>query len=338
MNPVETFCSNILHEYLENCNYDIVKKYIDPSISVIGTGGLEFFLSVEEFSDSLQQEQGLRTDMANFVIEKEQYWSQKLTEDLYLVVMRGLVKAIDPRQVLDCIMEFRFSVVLKGHEQEWKFLHIHQSTPDPNQAAGEFFPNGMIEDLNRQLREQVEMKTCELREMNDRLQHMVEHDYLTGLYNRSYFEKAVIKRIEECKESKGAFMMLDVDHFKQCNDKYGHLAGDKVLAAVGKWMMREFPDGITARYGGDEFAVFFEDADVSNSDSLALRIEHAILSFEKDSVLQAYGVTISAGIAFCYNGQTMEQLYRYADQALYKAKQEGKNSCCIADEKTATRQ
>lgn len=334
MNEVEKFCSNILHEYLENCNYDIVQKYIDPSISVIGTGGLEFFLSVEEFINSLQQEQGLRSDMANFVIEKEQYWSQKLSEDLYLVVIRGLVKAIEPRQAFDCMMEFRFSVVLKKYKREWKILHIHQSTPDPNQAAGEFFPNGMIENLNRQLREQVEMKTCELKKMNDRLQHMVEHDYLTGLYNRSYFEKAVMKRIEACKENKGAFMMLDVDRFKQCNDKYGHLAGDKVLTAVGKWMMREFPDGITARYGGDEFAVFFEDADVSNSDLLAPRIEQAILSFEKDPVLQTYGVTISAGIAFFRNGETMEQLYRYADQALYKAKQEGKSSCCIADRKT----
>lgn len=330
MNEIEVFCSEMLHEYLENCNYDVIIKHIDPAISVIGTGGVEFFLSAEELLDSLKKEEALRGEMVKFTIEKEQYWSQKLEKDFYLVIMRGIVREEVPHQTLNCRVEFRFSAVLKQYEQTWRFVHIHQSTPDPNQAAGEFFPNGLIENLNKQLKEQVEMQTCELREMNGRLQHMVEHDYLTELYNRNYFEKAVIKLVAESEESKGAFVMFDVDHFKQCNDKYGHLAGDRVLSAVGKWMMREFPDGLTARYGGDEFAAFFKDAETADSHLFAERIESAISSFEKDSFLKKYGVTISAGIAFGDKGQTLEQLYREADQALYRAKQEGKNRCRIA--------
>ncbi len=330
MNGVKEFCEYLIHEYLENCNYDIFEQYIDPDISVIGTGGSEFFLSREDFDKAIKQEEEARAELVRFAVQKKEIWPHKIGESLYLVVMRIAVREISPDGCIACEMEFRVTMVLK-HENDWKILHLHQSTPDPYQSPGEFFPNGMVGSMNQQLKELVETQTHALRDMNEKLQYAVEHDYLTGLYNRAHFEAAVTSILRSCPRNQGVFVMLDVDDFKLCNDKYGHLLGDEVLTAIGKWMEREFPDGLLAHYGGDEFTVFL-DKTVKEREEFSRRMEKALLALRQDPFLKMYEITVSAGIAFRKDEQMFEELYRYADQALYEAKENGKNSFLIAGE------
>lgn len=330
MNGVSGFCRYLVHEYLENCNYDIFEKHMAPTASVIGTGGTEFFPSLKEFSQAIKNEEKVRAGLVRFTVQKEEIWPQKIGEALYLAIMRIVVREASPDGRIVCEMEFRVSMILE-YKNEWKVLHVHQSSPDPNQAPGEFFPNGMIGSMNQQLKELVEKQTHALREMNEKLQYAVEHDYLTGLYNRAHFEAVVTSILRSCPRNQGVFLMLDVDDFKLCNDKYGHLLGDKVLSAIGKWMEREFSDGIIAHYGGDEFTVFF-DKEVKDIGRFSQRMEKALRALRQDPFLKIYGITVSAGIAFRKDEQIFEELYHYADQALYEAKEKGKNSFLIAGE------
>ena len=161
--------------------------------------------------------------------------------------------------------------------------------------------------------------------------------HITGLVNiqYAYDGKMCIRDstsiLRSCPRNQGVFVMLDVDDFKLCNDKYGHLLGDEVLTAIGKWMEREFPDGLLAHYGGDEFTVFL-DKTVKEREEFSRRMEKALLALRQDPFLKMYEITVSAGIAFRKDEQMFEELYRYADQALYEAKENGKNSFLIAGE------
>lgn len=330
MNSIKAFCKYLLHEYLEKCNYRIFETYMHPKASVIGTGGFEFFPSAEEFWKSIKREEAARAGLVRFMVQKEEIWPQQIGEDLYLVLMRIVAKEVSSDGMIACEMEFRVSMILT-YDNGWKVLHLHQSSPDPNQAPGEFFPNGMTGSMNRQLKKLVEKQTKELREMNQKLQYAVEHDYLTGLYNRAHFEAAVENVLPTCPRNHGVFLMLDIDDFKQCNDKYGHLLGDEVLIAIGEWMEREFSDGIISHYGGDEFTVFFYK-EAMEPVLFSQRMQKAFSSLLQDEFLKSYEITLSAGISFYKGDQTLEELYQRADQALYEAKSAGKNSFRIAGE------
>ena len=213
-------------------------------------------------------------------------------------------------------MEFRVSMILE-YKNEWKVLHVHQSSPDPNQAPGEFFPNGMIGSMNQQLKELVEKQTHALREMNEKLQYAVEHDYLTGLYNRAHFEAVVTSILRSCPRNQGVFLMLDVDDFKNINDTCGHLVGDQTLIdLVANVRSNIRKSDILGRIGGDEFVVFLKDtANDEQISSISRKISQAILN------TQDMPITISVGAArYPGDGIDFQQLYGHADSAMYHEK------------------
>ncbi|WP_124065438.1 histidine kinase N-terminal 7TM domain-containing protein [Clostridium sp. E02] len=145
-------------------------------------------------------------------------------------------------------------------------------------------------------------------------------DSLTGLYNRRYFMEQV-KQIG----FDGVFVILDLDHFKRINDTFGHFKGDQVLSNFGKLLRQTFPDHITCRYGGEEFAVFLAHTGLGE----AYRRTDSLRD-KNNNETQACKVTFSAGIAE-YNigsGTVSEALIR-ADQKLYEAKENGRDRICL---------
>ena len=150
-------------------------------------------------------------------------------------------------------------------------------------------------------------------------------DGLTGLYDHDTFIILLGKEIERARRhgENFALLMLDLDDFKQINDKYGHQKGDEVLARMAE-IMRETVRtmDIPGRYGGEEFAVILPETDIRASIQSAERLLEAVkMEFERD-----VGLTVSIGAAcFPEHAATVETLIRMADEALYKAKSEGKN-------------
>ncbi len=174
-------------------------------------------------------------------------------------------------------------------------------------------------------------------EKTERLKKENVRDPLTGAYNRRFLEKE-FKNIGDDEDV--TIVMVDIDEFKQWNDKYGHRMGDKFLVNT----TRIFNDNLqivgngvkdlVVRYGGDEFVLFLKH--FSDRSSVIERIEKirttVETSFVKDNQEdEGEHATISSGIAIRKPGESMENLLQRADQALYEAKEDGKNRIAMAD-------
>jgi two-component system, cell cycle response regulator len=171
----------------------------------------------------------------------------------------------------------------------------------------------------------------QLRNNFERALNSAIYDGLTGLHNQTYFKKFLemeLKRADRQRYPLG-LMIIDIDDFKKINDRFGHLSGDliiKDLAQVIKKNTREVD--LSARYGGDEFVVVLPYTDQNETVRIVERIQKAVARYREseESLLQLESLTLSFGIAFFpYQGATMEELIRNADQSLYRSKQEGKN-------------
>lgn len=161
------------------------------------------------------------------------------------------------------------------------------------------------------------------------------NDGLTGLYLKRYFMERLQSEIQREKRYSGGFyiLMLDIDHFKKVNDKYGHLAGDKVLCAVAKVIADcSRPGDLVGRYGGEEFIVFMPMATLYEARAVAQEINKAVESKIFHENEEEFKVTISIGLSnYPNDGATIDTIVNAADKALYKAKQNGRNQFVIYD-------
>jgi diguanylate cyclase (GGDEF)-like protein len=156
-------------------------------------------------------------------------------------------------------------------------------------------------------------------------------DGLTGLYLRRYFLDRVREELTRSLRSdlNCAFLMLDIDHFKNYNDKYGHTAGDIVLKTISKLLKRFADTGIVCRYGGEEFTMILPETSKRKVKLIAEDIRKTIESETIDLRRTKTNVTISIGLAtFPDDAKVMDELIQKADERLYKAKREGRNRVC----------
>jgi diguanylate cyclase (GGDEF)-like protein/putative nucleotidyltransferase with HDIG domain len=156
-------------------------------------------------------------------------------------------------------------------------------------------------------------------------------DGLTGLKTHRYFMEALDREWRHSTRSGQSFsvIMMDLDGFKQVNDRHGHMEGDKVVTAVAHLLNdRVRQSNVVARYGGDEFAILLPEARVDQAETLAERLRSSI---ESDPYLAAHGVTASFGIAtFPLHGPTQEEIMRVADSGMYLAKHQQGNRVRVA--------
>lgn len=151
-------------------------------------------------------------------------------------------------------------------------------------------------------------------------QHQSRHDMLSGLLNR----RAFIEDISAVEH--GHLLILDIDRFKQINDRFGHLAGDDVIVAVAH-ILREHIKGphLAARVGGEEFAVLFCDLDHGEVMQKAEKLRRSVAARRIESMQQTISVTVSGGIADFIPTRDFSAVYAAADRALYLAKSSGRN-------------
>lgn len=162
------------------------------------------------------------------------------------------------------------------------------------------------------------------------LESDVLNDALTGIPNRRAFDYELKRRMSEWRRQKTplALMMVDVDRFKDFNDRYGHTVGDAVLRKVAEVLrssMREMD--LVARYGGEEFAIILPSTDHQDSIQACLQLQAAIAASTIEVDGQQHCITMSFGLAVAKNGDDAELLLRRADTALYAAKDNGRNCC-----------
>ena len=171
-----------------------------------------------------------------------------------------------------------------------------------------------------------------LLEENHRLDQLSSTDPLTELPNRRHFQERLVQEYRRAQryEAPLALVLLDLDNFKQVNDRFGHPAGDAVLKAVAQCLRRSVRDtDLSARVGGEEFAVVLPQTHLAGSLTVAERIRRDLSQMTiGDSAIQ---VTVSCGVAGIPGLPIAgpEDLFRSADEALYRAKREGRNRICL---------
>ncbi|MDE2118631.1 MAG: GGDEF domain-containing protein [Betaproteobacteria bacterium] len=220
----------------------------------------------------------------------------------------ALVVAAEPTRVLSIPRDTVWSLVDHSHEIARNLLGI---------------VTGRMRNDNRALITSQDKKK--------QFEHQAYVDALTGVHNRHWMVDAFPRALHRCELNRSTFaiMIVDIDHFKRVNDTYGHLVGDIALKTVAQCMAESFrPHDLLVRYGGEEFAALFSDTDLEQAKAIAERLRNRVA----DIVIQHEGisfqVTVSIGIA-TQQEKKLEGLIGEADQALYRAKELGRNRVVI---------
>ncbi|MBF0169599.1 MAG: diguanylate cyclase, partial [Nitrospinae bacterium] len=181
---------------------------------------------------------------------------------------------------------------------------------------------------NKRLYDDLAAAFGELRELKNKLERLSTTDGLSGLYNHRHFYELFLAETGRSKREKTplSFLMCDIDHFKKFNDTWGHLAGDKVIQAVARTVKETCRAyDIVARYGGEEFAVLAPDTDMEGIAQLAERIRSAVELLEVPLDGEVLRVTSSGGFAVWNGTESVKDLIKRADEALYVSKKGGRN-------------
>lgn len=236
------------------------------------------------------------------------------TKDIYKV--KNLTEAFENGR-----RELSMSLRCKTHTDEYRWINSTANLlADPD--TGDILCFLYAKDIDEQ------------KKMEFQLKHKAERDSLTGLYNRVMAESFITQSLKEYEGTRSAFLMLDLDDFKNINDMHGHYAGDFVLCSIAEVLKTSFrSDDTVARMGGDEFCVFIKR--IPSEKFLLRKAEEIAEGFEhiayKD--IKQNTISMSIGIAICpEHGNTFMELYKKADAALYQAKSLGKNRASIYSE------
>lgn len=193
------------------------------------------------------------------------------------------------------------------------------------------------------LRYRLRRRNDELEQALGRIQELAERDDLTGLYNRRYITETLqqLKLRADRRGERFAICILDLDHFKRINDAFGHEAGDRVLIEFARMArstvrdmdlvgLSEREDRTVGRFGGEEFLIVLPATDLTGALQCAERLRVA----QEEVLRQQHGAssTLSAGVAEYVPGESIGNLLRRADRALYRAKESGRNRVVAADE------
>ena len=214
---------------------------------------------------------------------------------------------------------------------------LMMTSPSENVNGAIFLKNGANDFIAKPfVKEELICRVNNLIEAMENINQIADFankDFLTGVYNRRYFYENMNEYVAYAEEHMEPYVvaMLDIDHFKKINDTHGHNNGDKVLKTLAKKLIDETKgDDLIARFGGEEFCIILKD--ISNEDAvkffvnLRANIANCKVQLKKEQI----SFTVSIGVAFSRSDYRLDELLELADEALYRAKENGRNRVEIA--------
>ncbi|NLL81862.1 MAG: diguanylate cyclase, partial [Tissierellia bacterium] len=226
----------------------------------------------------------------------------------------------DLLEIFESETSLEFSVMIDGKE---RFFEI-------NTLALEIYHDKQPKML-KSIRDITEKK-----EAQEKLTILATFDSLSGLYNRAEFTKLALREFSRAERDnqKLSLLMIDIDRFKNINDTFGHAAGDEVISLMGRIITSSFrKSDFAGRLGGDEFVVLLKNTSLKEAQMLAEKLRETVLSTKVIYENREISFTVSIGVAtiFGNNNSNVEDVLKQADEALYKAKDKGRNCVVTVD-------
>jgi diguanylate cyclase (GGDEF)-like protein len=193
---------------------------------------------------------------------------------------------------------------------------------------------GLIMMTVRRLADEREHALAEAREATEHFRELATYDSLTGAYNRRLFMDRAGEELGQNRRNGQPFslLLIDLDHFKQINDRYGHAGGDEALRHTARCVRNALRDyDVFGRIGGEEFAVALTGVDLAQALQVSNRLREAIAAETIRHDQHGFGITMSGGVVAARAGDTIDSLLKAADAALYRAKDNGRNRVEPAD-------
>lgn len=278
------------------CDEDFIIKYLNKY--------LEKNLHIDNFSK--------KNSLLDY-IELSEEELKDLKEDSLTILYEKIIKP--DNRAFNCIFyHIKNKYVFIGELSNVEETDILSSISSISNEA-----NNMARELRR--------KNRELKVANNRIEELTRKDPLTGLFNRRYLSEHLSRALNLAarKDLDLSLIMIDIDYFKNINDKFGHDIGDKVL----KKLAEIYTDAIRnedflARFGGEEFIIVLESTKIEEAVTIAEKLR---VKLEKAEIIVNKTVTASFGITQFKTNDTQESIIKRADIALYQAKQKGRNCC-----------
>lgn len=183
--------------------------------------------------------------------------------------------------------------------------------------------------IEKELKLRVEQQTHDLQLQNDAFAYQASHDQLTGIPNRRAFDTWLAENFDEIKESKQplSIAIIDIDHFKRINDTWSHIVGDKVICVIASILQQccDRNSNQVSRWGGEEFTLLLPNKTAHQAVEICEQLRVDIENHDFSSIAEGIKVTVSFGIADSSLVDEYDRLLASADQALYKAKNNGRN-------------
>ncbi len=245
-----------------------------------------------------------------------QFFTEKLHSEDYEHTMQKMRDHLEGRAPAYEV-EYRIGTVDGG----WKWYYDRGVVTEWAADGAPLLVAGIVFDIT----EQKEME-AQLRQQNQQLKEMAATDALTRVANRKVLLNQLAAEMKRWKRSAKdlCILMLDIDHFKNINDSYGHVTGDSVLRQTAQLIQDNLREvDLVGRYGGEEFMVLLPETSLGDAVIAAERVRRAVAAAEFSAGIT---VTISGGLA-TYRGERLEEFVDAADQCLYQAKNNGRD--CI---------
>jgi diguanylate cyclase (GGDEF)-like protein/PAS domain S-box-containing protein len=226
-------------------------------------------------------------------------------------------------------------VPMMAHGEALGILHLNHTVPelDQQRLTERIFSKHNIQ-LATAIADQIALALADLK-LREKLRQQAIRDILTGVFNRRYMEETLdreLRRAERNKSSLGV-IMLDIDHFKEYNDFFGHAGGDALLHELGGMLKKSIRGAdIVSRYGGEEFVIMLPDTTLEITRERAEELRQAAKDLQVYYLDKPLGKTaLSLGVAaFPEHGRTIEEILKSVDAALYRAKKEGRDRVVVA--------
>ena len=276
----------------------------------------------------------LNPAMENFLENKASFYIGKNAVDVWAAWL--------PEANLWNEMEARAELRVPKDPSRYLDLHV---TPlyDKNQLLSgrlmvfhDVTERKLVEKRLRYVNDRLQSQLVEIGLLQSKLREQAIRDPLTDLFNRRYLEETLDRELARAmrEDYSVCIMMIDIDHFKKVNDTYGHEAGDHVLKALAHTLSVESRRGdFACRYGGEEFVIVMPNIDIDTAYARAEKLRESLNALHVPYGNYTLTTTISMGIAsFPTNGQTRDGILRAADQAMYAAKEAGRNHILSYDQ------